>query len=128
MIRYLAGNAASVAAYQAALGKTIKEVKLDADVLKFEFEDGTHLSVQDNGQSCCEHRYINDDGCDFPYYSGAIFHGIDLSEIDDVTNADEESHQAQFLNVRTDKGVFTLSAHVEHNGYYGGFSIECSAS
>jgi hypothetical protein len=127
MIRMLGSNAKSVEAYSNALNKTIREVKLDGDVLSFDFTDDTHLYVQDEGQSCCEHRYLNDDGCDFPYYSGAVFLGIDLGENEDITSGDEESHQQQFINVRTDRGVFSLSAHVDHNGYYGGFSIECSA-
>jgi len=126
MIRHLAGNEKSVEAYTAALNKTISEVKLDNDVLKFTFTDGSRLLVQDEGQSCCEHRYLNDDGCDFPYYSGAVFLGMEEGAYEDITSGNEESHQVQFLDVRTDRGVFTLSAHVDHNGYYGGFSIECS--
>ena len=36
----------------------------------------------------------------------------------------EDCHEVQFLEVKTSKGSFTMSSHNEHNGYYGGFSIE----
>lgn len=37
-------------------------------------------------------------------------------------------HEVQFLVVHTDKGDLTMSSHNEHNGYYGGFSIEARVS
>nr|WP_152613166.1 hypothetical protein [Inquilinus limosus] len=47
-------------------------------------------------------------------------------EIRDVTydGDDYDVHEIQFLVVNTSQGSFTVANHNEHNGYYGGFSIE----
>jgi hypothetical protein len=36
-------------------------------------------------------------------------------------------HEVAFLEVTTDRGVFQMKNHNEHNGYYGGFLIRCLA-
>ena len=36
-----------------------------------------------------------------------------------------ESHNTQKVTLKTDKGDFTFTMHVYHNGYYGGFLIKC---
>ena len=40
---------------------------------------------------------------------------------DDGNN--DEIHEIQFLDVKTSKGVFQISNHNVHNGYYGGFWV-----
>jgi hypothetical protein len=32
-------------------------------------------------------------------------------------------HEVQFLEIETTKGIFTMSNHNQHNGYYGGFYV-----
>ena len=47
------------------------------------------------------------------------------AEIKDApsSQAGYEEHDVQFLEIATDRGVFTMSRHNEHDGYYRGFDI-----
>jgi hypothetical protein len=110
--------------YKNALGKTIASVHLDEEEseLRFKFTDGTGLKLFDDGQSCCESRYMTTDD-DLTYYAGAKFMGVEIKEAPDIEDEEGDVHEVQFLEVKTDKGVFTMATHNEHNGYYGGFDI-----
>lgn len=122
MLSYLGGNEESVKAVQRAIGQTIAAVELkDDDALHFTMADGFKLRVFDDGQSCCESRYMRTDD-DLSSHVGETLLGF---EIKDAPNEEDEygDHEVQFLEVKTDKGVFTMASHNEHNGYYGGFSI-----
>ena len=122
MLKYLGGNEESVAAYHAAMGKEIASVTLgDDDALHFVFTDGFKLKVSDEGQSCCESRYMRTDD-DLASFVGAKLNGMELK---DAPNMPDEygDHEVQFLEVQTDRGVFTMANHNEHNGYYGGFAV-----
>lgn len=122
MLRALGGNAESVASFTGAVGKTIAALRLgDDDALHFEFSDGSKMKLSDEGQSCCENRYMRTDD-DLGYYVGAKLLGAEVKE---APNEPDEygEHEVQFLDVRTDRGVFTMASHNEHNGYYGGFWI-----
>lgn len=125
MLGMLSGNAGSVDAFTKALNKTITSVKLgDDDALHFVFDDGFKMKLSDEGQSCCESRYMRTDD-NLGDYIGAKLLGAEIKE---APNAPEEygDHEVQFLEVQTDKGVFTMASHNEHNGYYGGFCIRAS--
>lgn len=125
MIGMLSGNEDSVAAFTAALGKTIAALRLgDDDALHFEFNDGSRLRITDEGQSCCEKRYMRTDD-DLFYYVGATLLGAEIKQGPDMPDEYVE-HNVQFLEVNTSRGVFTMSNHNEHNGYYGGFSIRAA--
>lgn len=122
MLGMLGGNADSVAAFTGAVGKTIAALRLgDDDALHFEFSDGSKMKLSDEGQSCCEHRYMRTDD-DLADYVGAKLLGAEIKE---APNQPDEwgEHEVQFLEVKTDRGVFTMASHNEHNGYYGGFWI-----
>lgn len=126
LVQMLGGNAESVGALQASLNKTIKSVELGTDdALHFQFEDGYGLKVFDDGQSCCERRYMRTDD-DLTFFAGSIFLGLEVKQ---APNEPDEwgEHEVQFLEVQTSKGCFTMASHNEHNGYYGGFYIKCSA-
>lgn len=125
MLRMLGGNATSVAVVQAAFGKTIVALSDADDSLLFTFDDGSKMRLRDEGQSCCESRYMRTDDV-LADYVGAVLVGLELKDAPDVEDGGEV-HEVQFLAVQTSKGVFTMSSHNEHNGYYGGFSIEASA-
>jgi hypothetical protein len=58
MIGMLSGNAKTVDTVKSSLGKIIETVELKDDDLKFLFTDGTGMILRDDGQSCCEHRYM----------------------------------------------------------------------
>jgi hypothetical protein len=125
MINYLAGNADSVDAFTAAINKTITALSLgDDDALHFAFDDGSKIKLFDDGQSCCESRYMRTDD-NLADYVGAQLLGAEIKEAPSVP-AEYEEHEVQFLEVRTSKGCFTMTSHNEHNGYYGGFSIRAA--
>lgn len=111
---------------KAALGKTIASAKLSSDeALVLRFADGTGLRLADEGQSCCEHRYMTTDD-DLSYFVDAELRDIEIAEAPDGEGSGE-CHERQFLRVKTTKGDFTMETHNEHNGYYGGFYIRASA-
>lgn len=121
MIGQLSGNKETVEAYQSAINKTISKADLSDDALVLTFDDGTGIKFFDDGQSCCESRYMRtDDKLD--EYAGGKFLGAEIKHAPDVEN-DGECHEVQFLEIKTSKGEFTMSSHNEHNGYYGGFSL-----
>ncbi|AEI51359.1 DUF7448 domain-containing protein [Runella slithyformis] len=121
MIQSLFGNEETVNAVKSALGKTIETVKLEDNELLFKFTDGTGLKMFDDGQSCCEDRYMRTDD-DLSDFEGATL--LDFELKDAPTMEDEYGdHEIQFLDVKTSNGVFQMANHNEHNGYYGGFCI-----
>lgn len=127
MIGMLGGNEETAKAYDASMGKTISGLTLDEEdgFITIDFSDGTNLRVADEGQSCCEHRYMRTDD-DMQHFIGAKLTGLEIKE---APNEQDEygDHEVQFLEVQTDRGVFTMASHNEHNGYYGGFYITLRA-
>lgn len=121
MINYLGGNEETVNVIKNSLGKSVKDVYMKDDVLHFEFYDNTKMIMFDDGQSCCETRYMMTSD-DLSYYKDSRFLNVELREVPN-RDADYGEHEVQFLLITTDKGVFTMETHNEHNGYYGGFSI-----
>lgn len=121
MMRELMGNEESATTFRESLNKTTSDVQLNDDVLVFHFSDKSAIELKDEGQTCCESRYMRTDD-DLSYYAGAVL--LD-GEINDAPNEPDEygEHEVQFLEIKTDRGVFTISCHNEHNGWYGGFSI-----
>lgn len=122
MLGILGGNEETVNSIKSSLGKIIKEASLSDDKLNILFEDGTRLLVSDDGQSCCEHRYMVTADT-LSEYSGAKVLDFELKDGPDVEDEYGEAHEVKFLDVKTDKGVFQIANHNEHNGYYGGFWI-----
>ncbi len=129
MINLLAGDSASAPLLAAAAGKEIRSASVNAvatDIGRLEivFADGTGIAISDEGQSCCENRYMVCDD-DLAYFTGATFIDAEVRDAPDVDDG-SECHEVQFLLVHTSKGEFTVATHNEHNGYYGGFSIRVS--
>ena len=110
----------SVEAITQAKGKTITALSIEDNKLAFLFDDGT-LKIYDDGQSCCEDRYMHTDD-ELDYYVGSKFLDVDVKSAPDIPTEDGE-HEVQFLHVTTSKGVFVISNHNEHNGYYAGFVL-----
>jgi hypothetical protein len=120
MLGYLGGNEETVNAIKSSIGKTIEKVELIENRLEFTLNDSV-LSLWDDGQSCCEYRYmVTDDN--LKEFEGAILKGFEIKEAPSVEDEYGE-HEVQFLEVTTNKGSFVMSNHNEHNGYYGGFWI-----
>lgn len=129
VINMLSGDSESVNVFNSAVGKRIADVKVVAgdfyeDSLLFSFEDGTRIRMFDDGQSCCESRYMNCDD-DLDYFSGAVLLDAEIRDVEENVEEDEWGGvlESQFLIVKTDKGEFTVTNYNSHNGYYGGFWI-----
>lgn len=125
MIQQLCGDRESVAAFTAALGKTITAIALTDDRLHLEFSDQTAIDFVDDGQSCCECRYLYSDDNLSASIGGTL---LSAELVNAPPKEDDDTHEVRFLHVKTSKGVFTVEAHNEHNGYYGGFAVRVHES
>jgi len=130
LIHMFGGNEKSIKKYKKSIGKKItglefKNKQESEDFLLFTFEDSSTMKVYDDGQSCCEARYMVTDD-DLTYYIGAELMSMELRDVPEEEDKYGEIHEIQFLIVNTSKGSFTMSNHNEHNGYYGGFSVVCA--
>ncbi|MGJ0510243.1 MAG: DUF7448 domain-containing protein [Methylocystis sp.] len=127
MLGMLGGNEKSVKAYKRAEGQTITALALRDDALHFKFADGFKMRISDEGQSCCESRYMCCDD-DLAYHIGAKLVKIELREAAPISDEDDYGvHEVQFCDITTDRGLIQLATHNEHNGYYGGFWILLTA-
>ena len=124
LLGMLGGNNETVKSIKDSIGKDIKSVQINSETeqLIIEFTDGIKLHLWDDGQSCCEHRYMKCDD-DLTEFFGAKLLDFELKEATE-TEDDHETHEIQFLDVKTSKGIFQVSNHNEHNGYYGGFWVQ----
>lgn len=106
------------------IGKIIVnlEIIFDEDLV-FTFGDGIKMILFDNGQMCCEARWMHTDDV-LNYYTGAIFQGIEIKEGPEGVSESGEEKESEFLMVSTDKGQFTVVNYNEHNGSYGGFALQ----
>lgn len=124
MLHMMSGNQETVEALQKGVNQQISSLSIkeeNEDGLVFEFANGYKMRIFDNGQSCCEHRYMHTDD-DLSYFVGATLLDAELRD----GGSQEEDYQCkdcQFLVVKTSKGEFTVQNYNEHNGYYGGFAI-----
>lgn len=122
MINMLGGNQETVESFQGVIGKKISEIEISENELKIGLEGGEKIRIFDDGQSCCESRYMSTDD-DLKYYIGANLLDGELADGPNKEDEYGEAHEQQFLKITTSKGVFTIVNHNEHNGYYGGFSV-----
>jgi hypothetical protein len=81
----------------------------------------TKMTLWDDGQ-CCEKRYFTFDD-DLDFIIGKQFTGITTKEGKHIDDEDGV-HEINFLEIFTTKGSIIISAHNEHNGYYGGIDLE----
>ncbi|MFA5135621.1 MAG: hypothetical protein WC505_07610 [Patescibacteria group bacterium] len=129
MLSMFSDGGSTARCVKAALGKKIKAIALNADgrsttdCLTVAFTDDTGIKLWDDGQSCCERRYMTC-GDDLTAFSGATLMGIEVADGPGTTDKYCQPHDIQFLRVLTSDGVVTVETHNEHNGYYGGFSVK----
>lgn len=104
-------------------GKTISDVKFSEDEIEFAFTDGSGAKLWDDGQSCCEYRYMTTDDDVKTLIGGAII-AIESKEATEEEDGDwGDVHECIFVEIQTDKGFITIANHNKHNGYYGGFGL-----
>lgn len=126
ILRALGGNENTVKQIRRATNQKIASVRLIKDgdgALEFTFEDGFKMLLLDRGRSCCESRYMTCDD-DLSAFAGATFLHADVEPGSETAEEHGEPHETAFLRVTTDRGIITAETHNEHNGYYGGFSME----
>ena len=126
MINYLgyAPDKKAIAALDAALAerKRIKSISITDDQLKLVFGDDTGFVLWDNGQSCCERRYMHTDD-DLQSLVGQCLVSIDVETGESGESEWGEEKEVQFLKIQTDQGFATVANYNVHNGYYGGFAL-----
>ena len=129
-------NRETAEALKAAVGKTIQDISIGEekaewstpDTLRFTFTDGSGLKIWDDGQSCCEHRYMYTDDELTDFY-GAEFRDAEVRDgPSESPDGWGEVKESQFLIITTSVGQFTVVNYNEHNGYYGGFLIQASTA
>ena len=114
----------SLNAFMKVVGKKIMGIKLEDDMLYLSFGSQGTLKVSDDGQSCCEKRYMTTDDKLDEYVGGNLLNiEIKPVPIPIKLGEDDEAHDIEFLEFTTTKGAFVLTSHNEHNGYYGGFDV-----
>lgn len=132
MIERCSMKGGSATALFKMIGKTITGVEMKDDELFISFGSHGTLKLSDEGQSCCEHRYMTTDD-KLEEYVGAALLNIEVKDVpipilerksydDDDYSIDE--HDIQFVEISTTKGPLVLVTHNEHNGYYGGFDVQ----
>lgn len=123
MIHYLSGGSKHSA--DEYYGQTVLDAALVENRLRLKLDSGKTIEIWDDGQSCCESRFMTTD--DDPAY----IRGGKLIKIETKNGPDEgdeageygECHETCFIEIGTDKGFITLTNHNKHNGYYGGFGL-----
>jgi hypothetical protein len=105
----------------------IARIELDNDAndesgeLRLFGEDGKGVAIRDEGQQCCERRFLTCSD-DLQTFVGANLLQVELKNFS-YTPRGDEGEDMGFVEMLTDKGAITLETHNEHNGYYGGFDM-----
>lgn len=103
-------------------GKEIKEAVFNEDEIFLTFKDGVKVRIWDDGQSCCERRYMTTDD-KIEDLVGKELKSIEVKEADSTEDEYGEPHEIAFLEIKTNDGSVVVETHNEHNGYYGGFGL-----
>jgi hypothetical protein len=103
-------------------GKIIKRATFGDDEVRLEFEDGKKIKVWDDGQSCCESRYMTTDD-DIKFLVGKALTDIVVKYVESSEPNEYTEHEMAFLEFQTKDGQVVFCTHNEHNGYYGGFGL-----
>lgn len=103
-------------------GRRIIAASVNDERARLEFEDGITIDITDEGQSCCEHRYITCDDNPDHIVSG-VLQKIEVTPVPSETGEWDNEHERAFVEIATDSGHIKFCTHNEHNGYYGGFAL-----
>lgn len=102
-------------------GRKITAAAIKDNALFLTFADGVSVRLWDDGQSCCESRYMSTDDD----LSSLVGRALVRIEAKAGPNEPDEygEHETCFVEIGVDDGFVTLTNHNEHNGYYGGFGL-----
>lgn len=117
MIHHLGGGSPESASKY--YGKKITGAQFINDSLILFFADCI-IEISDDGQSCCEERYLRTDD-DPQDLVGKTLTSIKLKET--KSDSDWGVHEITFMEVQAEDACVTFSSHNEHNGYYGGICL-----
>ncbi|OWK41997.1 hypothetical protein FRUB_04482 [Fimbriiglobus ruber] len=120
MVHYLTGG--SKHDPKEYYGKRITSAEFADNRLLIGFEGGVRIAIFDDGQSCCESRYMTT-ADDVTWLVGKTLKAIAAKEGPEVEGECGDSHEQVFLEIETPDGSITFANHNEHNGYYGGFGL-----
>jgi hypothetical protein len=102
-------------------GMEISAIRMEDNSLYIDFKEGKKIRIFDDGQSCCESRYMTTDD-DLSQLVGKKL--IHIASKPAPNEPDEYGeHEVCFVEVMTNDGFITIANHNEHNGYYGGFGL-----
>lgn len=104
-------------------GLEIADAEFSETSLTITFENGKKIRLWDDGQSCCESRYMTTDD-DVKSLIGHTLVRIDAKHGPDEAGEYEDAHETIFIEIGTDQNFITIVTHNEHNGYYGGFGLK----
>lgn len=111
---------------KACAGKTIVEMTFMLSTLYILFDD-SKLAITNDDPDCCANKYlVCDDALDFA--SGRVFQGLlrKTAPANYDYSGSNDAHEIAFGEIVTSGGVVQLTAHNEHNGYYGGIDFAIS--
>lgn len=99
---------------------------LEMDGYKVETSEHKFYVLIDNGQSCCENwGYLTSED-DLEYFIGSELIEVKVTDttlnqkvLTKMNDAYLEEEDIQFVDFKTDKGVFQLAVYNSHNGFYG---------
>ena len=119
MLHYLSGGSPKSASDY--YGRKIVSAALYDNALTLGLDNGKKIKIWDNGQSCCESRYMRTDD----QVESLVGHTLTRIEAKEAPNEPYEygEHEVVFVEVGTDQNFVTIANHNEHNGYYGGFGL-----
>jgi hypothetical protein len=106
----------------AYLGQKIVLAALSEDNLILTLSNGRSIKICDDGQQCCEARYMHTDD-DVQSLVGHTLTRIEAKEVAEADDDIDDAHQVVFLEVGTDNGFITIENHNVHNGCYDGFDL-----
>jgi hypothetical protein len=102
-------------------GQKIVSAAINDDRLCLALGNGKNIQIWDDGQSCCESRYMKCDD-DLNKIVGGTLTRIEVKPGEGPAYEYDE-HEIVFVEVGTDECFITIVNHNEHNGYYGGFGL-----
>lgn len=116
-------NSATLDALDDSIGKNINNIWIDADgvSLIIEHESGI-LNISDNGQQCCESRYMETDD-NLKDFIGAIIINFEYKDGGFIDPVNDTVLEVAFFDIKTTSGIFQIKNYNENNGYYCGFDL-----